>query len=42
MRDVKTLAKTEQRDARLAVAISSVLLVVVVLIASIAGAAAPV
>jgi hypothetical protein len=42
MRDVKTLAKTEQRDARMAVAASSVILVVVVLIASIAGAAAPV
>lgn len=42
MRDVKTLAKTEQRDARLAVAASTVLLVLVVLITSIAGAVAPV
>jgi hypothetical protein len=42
MRDVKTLAKTEQRDARLVVAASSVILVLVVLIVSITGAAAPV
>jgi len=41
MRDMKTLAKTDQRDARGAIVMSSLILVVV-LIVSIAGAAAPV
>lgn len=43
MRDAKAIAKTEARDTRIGVALSSlVLLTVVVLITSIAGAAAPV
>jgi hypothetical protein len=43
MRDAKATAKTEDRDTGLVFAVSSfVLLVVVVLIPSIAGAAAPV
>lgn len=43
MRDAKTIAKIIKRDDRLVVAMSSlVLLTVVVLIASISGAAAPV
>ena len=43
MRDAKAIAKTETRDARKVVALSAlVVLTVVVLIPSIAGAAAPV
>lgn len=43
MRDVKAIAKTRTRDDRMVVAATSlVLLTVVVLITSIAGAAAPV
>lgn len=43
MRDAKTVSKTRTREAGMAVAVSSFgLLVLVVLITSIAGAAAPV
>jgi hypothetical protein len=43
MRDAKAIAKTQQRDDRPVLALSSLLLVtVVVLIVSLAGAAAPV
>ena len=42
MGDVKAIAKTAQRNAETVVAPASLILVVVVLIASIAGAAAPV
>jgi len=43
MRDAKAIAKTETRDTRMGIALSAlVLLTVVVLIPSIAGAAAPV
>lgn len=42
MRDVKALAKTENRDTRMGVAMFTLLLLVVVLITSITGAGAPV
>jgi hypothetical protein len=43
MRDAKAIAKTKERDTRTVIALSAlVLLTVVVLIPSIAGAAAPV
>lgn len=42
MRDAKAIAKTEKRDTRMGVALSSLVLLVVVLITSITGAAAPV